>query len=978
MISLVLYGRNDSYGYNLHKRAAISLNCMAEILSDPDDEIIFVDYNTPDDFPTFPEAIQDTLTAKARSVLRILRVRPSQHERFRDKTHLGCLEPIARNVGIRRANPANRWILSTNTDMVFFPRNGKSLSEIVSTLPDAYYHLPRFEVPESLWESANRLDPRGTISSFGAWGRELHLNEIVSTSHADVRYDGPGDFQLMLRSDIWDIHGFHENMLVGWHVDSNIARRLSLIPRPLGDVVDELYGYHCDHTRQVTPAHKARGIQNDQKVYYENVTSADVPEQSGTWGLARDNVEEIRVDFSASAYLVALKSAIDAPLDHPTTTGYSSTSFDHLDYATEHVVPFLADSLSSYPRDTVLGWSGAKKSLLQRFARAWKSLGFSEPIMVFADTNWLGPDLPDNCVWVQWQEATERATVFVFDWGKPDDGPPLAGWVFQNDPIIQHVTRDFRRAIRSERYRIEQNPSAARRFIGVNAIGNSIEGVFNNNVGAALTPLATHIRQGFLNAAPSDALLLSFYVGQAGQRLATGIVTLPGTEGYIFYGPYLDLDSGAFRLTIEFDDVKYSSRFPGTMVLEVVSSARLIAYREISRKDLAEGAVSLDFYIPQEIGAGGDWPRIEFRLKTPGSIGLTVRSAVLDELDVDPASLKQLRDFDCAPLLSVGHAGTAGVSSVDSERRAIRAKGGVNGLLVYGPHFWLESGHYEVTFEFDVTRTNADSSIRAYVASHLGKRILGSGIVEPGKHGVITCTVAFDLPKEAPPAELGLLEFLVWSDGKIRFSLLSARVKFVRTRVDALKNDDASRDLLPMLPTGRGGRTIPGKIVSTVGAHGVVFFGPYLDLAPGSYRVRLALKKGVKFAANGCSGLSIAAISDSGILAFHEITERELDSGTLEMHFSSPEERGCRRTEFVMRTTGHSEAEVSSVVLRRSKAQHHRASRRPRTSCRCSRFTKAHGGASPGSIWPTFGSESARHWWHYGIRAIRRVASRRV
>ena len=62
MLSVILYGRNDSYGYNLHKRAAISLNCIAEMLSGEHDEIIFVDYNTPNDLPTFIEAIYDTLT----------------------------------------------------------------------------------------------------------------------------------------------------------------------------------------------------------------------------------------------------------------------------------------------------------------------------------------------------------------------------------------------------------------------------------------------------------------------------------------------------------------------------------------------------------------------------------------------------------------------------------------------------------------------------------------------------------------------------------------------------------------------------------------------------------------------------------------------------------------------------------------------------------------------------------------------------
>ena len=64
MLSIIVYGRNDNYGYNLHKRAAISLNCLAEILTEESDEILFVDYNTPDDFPTFPEAISDTLSSK--------------------------------------------------------------------------------------------------------------------------------------------------------------------------------------------------------------------------------------------------------------------------------------------------------------------------------------------------------------------------------------------------------------------------------------------------------------------------------------------------------------------------------------------------------------------------------------------------------------------------------------------------------------------------------------------------------------------------------------------------------------------------------------------------------------------------------------------------------------------------------------------------------------------------------------------------
>ena len=69
VISLLLYGRNDAHGYNLHRRAALSLNCLAEVLTDPDDEIVFVDYNTPDELPTFVEALADTLTERCLDLL---------------------------------------------------------------------------------------------------------------------------------------------------------------------------------------------------------------------------------------------------------------------------------------------------------------------------------------------------------------------------------------------------------------------------------------------------------------------------------------------------------------------------------------------------------------------------------------------------------------------------------------------------------------------------------------------------------------------------------------------------------------------------------------------------------------------------------------------------------------------------------------------------------------------------------------------
>ena len=40
MVTVIVVGRNDNYGVNLHKRTAISINALAGVLDAPDDEII--------------------------------------------------------------------------------------------------------------------------------------------------------------------------------------------------------------------------------------------------------------------------------------------------------------------------------------------------------------------------------------------------------------------------------------------------------------------------------------------------------------------------------------------------------------------------------------------------------------------------------------------------------------------------------------------------------------------------------------------------------------------------------------------------------------------------------------------------------------------------------------------------------------------------------------------------------------------------
>lgn len=385
MISIILLGRNDSYGYNLHKRAAISINCIAELLTDKEDEIVYVEYNAIDSLPTFPEAIQDTLTAKAQKRLRIIRVPAAVHDNIKFSSHLNIIEPVARNIALRRSNEKNRWILSTNTDMIFVPRdNHRSLSEIVEQQERGFYCCPRFELPEKLWESLDRKDPRSIIQKVSSWGKRFRLNEAVLI-HPFMLYDGPGDFQLVQRKDLFSIHGFNEEMIIGWHVDANLCKRMSLLFGAPRSLADDLFSYHCDHTRVETPMHAGTRVENDWDVYCLDVTSPTIPAQAETWGLPDERFPEI-VLASAAGYERLLGELVPPLEGSMTQVDYTKASYNtNLYYDIEHTIVFLADMLAHVERKSKIAYFGSNTKLIGLLTTFLAKSGFVEPVIVSAD-----------------------------------------------------------------------------------------------------------------------------------------------------------------------------------------------------------------------------------------------------------------------------------------------------------------------------------------------------------------------------------------------------------------------------------------------------------------------------------------------------------------------------------------------------------------------------------------------------------------
>ncbi|WP_431854901.1 hypothetical protein [Azospirillum sp.] len=500
MLSIVVYGRNDTHGYNLPRRAALSLNCLAAVLDDPDDEIVFVDYNTPDELPTFPEAIADTLTDAALRHLRVLRVRPHHHA----GDGRAVAEPVARNAGIRRSNPANPWVLSTNTDMILLPRAEGVRSRVwLDGLEPRLHHLPRFELPQGVWERLDRGRPAEALEFLHRWGGRMGLHTALRM-HDFLLYDAPGDFQLFPRADIHDLCGFDEEMRIGWHVDSNLAKRFSLLRGPPRSCLDRLFGYHCEHTRLADPLHGHDHAEDDWRRFVDDVREPVLARQADSWGLAGTELEEIRLPNGMAEGFAGFVAALNnAPPD--LREDDSLFRFDARAYDPRTVAPFLADLLASMDRGLSVGYAGIAPDTHALFRRLWSALGFTGAVAVHP----LCHSLPDAGA-----GDFLASSLFVVEVGAlPDPQQDETALADLHDAVQTIVAAEAERAGRG---------LAPRRLIILNGHRNRLSSFLDAAVTASRSPSVTRLKHGFVMGADGTEALSPWFVirhlGSAGAR----------------------------------------------------------------------------------------------------------------------------------------------------------------------------------------------------------------------------------------------------------------------------------------------------------------------------------------------------------------------------------------------------------------------------------------------------------------------------
>lgn len=350
MISVVVVGRNDNHGYNLSKRVSSSLNSMAYFLTE-EDEIIFVDWNTPVGYPAMPISIQDDLLEKTKKIMRIIRVSPNIHKKVTEQSTRALVEPLARNVGIRRAKKDSNWILSTNTDILFSSPNKMDIRSLLSKLEPNLWVSTRFELPEFVWETLDRRDPVASDFAIQRWYKSQRFIKRIRVDEGKLSNflipDAVGDFQLATR-DLWEaVRGFPEDMKQGWHVDTRLtlqmAKKCGISPSLISE--NDLLVFHQNHLRNLTVYHDSDEANPVEDVYkpYVNLDA---------WGLANETLDEIKFDRNRN--LVEFLESTPFKLGENKSREIAKfvsleEELRHLSYDITHVINYLADEISFLP-----------------------------------------------------------------------------------------------------------------------------------------------------------------------------------------------------------------------------------------------------------------------------------------------------------------------------------------------------------------------------------------------------------------------------------------------------------------------------------------------------------------------------------------------------------------------------------------------------------------------------------------------------
>jgi hypothetical protein len=229
-VSIVLTGRNDNHNGDFNRRAEFAIRHNAALLKayGVDVEWIWIEWNPLPNTPLFAEILKSWIAP-----LRAYVVPPALHRNLCDNPHIGVMQFLAKNVGIRRAR--GEWILSMNADTYLTEEVVRGMKHDLKV--QTLYLATRVD-----FDSRHLTEEP---SSYPIQGLEQRTVIRVSEIRLPNGFGSAGDFTLMHRDFFLKSQGHYEGIrFSNNHLDTLLGRQVLALGgtcQILGQV------FHADH-----------------------------------------------------------------------------------------------------------------------------------------------------------------------------------------------------------------------------------------------------------------------------------------------------------------------------------------------------------------------------------------------------------------------------------------------------------------------------------------------------------------------------------------------------------------------------------------------------------------------------------------------------------------------------------------------------------------------------------------------------------
>jgi hypothetical protein len=225
ILSVVMAVRNDAHegAFTMRVRRQLQHLLRSVAAADVAAEIVFVEWNPPDDKPPFRSVIADLVDDT--TIVRVISVPPEFHRAFENSNEFGMFEFIAKSVGIRRAK--GDFILITNPD-ILLPEELFGFAAAGKLERGTIYRACRVNLPQP----PASVDSAVGVDEYLDWIHTLPLDDILHlvacVSLPRVRISNgcmcgfgwaAGDFMLAHRA-VWARTGMGPHWATNFYMDS--------------------------------------------------------------------------------------------------------------------------------------------------------------------------------------------------------------------------------------------------------------------------------------------------------------------------------------------------------------------------------------------------------------------------------------------------------------------------------------------------------------------------------------------------------------------------------------------------------------------------------------------------------------------------------------------------------------------------------------------------------------------------------------